>query len=70
MSAPHDPRNDWSARSSDAARDAQGPAPLDARVEAAVRTCPNCGRVLAEAKCKLYCPDHECGFYLSCADYY
>ncbi len=38
--------------------------------EILIRTCPNCGRALAERKCKLYCPDPRCGFYLSCADYY
>jgi hypothetical protein len=38
--------------------------------EELVRTCPRCSRQLAERKCKLYCPDPVCGFYLSCADYY
>lgn len=41
-----------------------------ADVERAIRTCPNCGRELAERKCKLYCADSACGYYLSCADYY
>jgi hypothetical protein len=35
-----------------------------------MRTCPNCSRRLEERKCKLFCPDPRCGFYLSCADYY
>jgi len=35
-----------------------------------MRTCPICGKELAERKCKLYCPDPVCGYFLSCADYY
>lgn len=35
-----------------------------------MRTCPICGRSLAERKCKLFCPDPRCGYFLSCADYY
>jgi hypothetical protein len=35
-----------------------------------MRTCPVCGKPLAERKCKLYCPDPVCGYYLSCADFY
>jgi len=38
--------------------------------EALMRTCPICGSELAERKCKLYCPDPICGYYLSCSDYY
>jgi hypothetical protein len=30
--------------------------------------CPVCSTRLAEQKCKLYCKD--CGYYMSCADYY
>lgn len=30
--------------------------------------CPVCSTRLAERKCKLYC--EECGYYMSCADYY
>ena len=44
--------------------------PFAAPVEQLIRTCPNCGRTLAERKCKLFCPDPRCGYYLSCADYY
>jgi hypothetical protein len=46
------------------------PTPVPSRVEELMRTCPNCGSRLAERKCKLFCPDPRCGFYLSCADYY
>jgi hypothetical protein len=30
--------------------------------------CPVCSRRLEQKKCKLFCP--ECGYYMSCADYY
>jgi hypothetical protein len=32
------------------------------------RFCPNCSAELKEQRCKLSCP--QCGFYLSCADFY
>lgn len=44
-----------------------GPAVSAERV---MRTCPVCGRELAERKCKLFCPDPRCGYYLSCSDFY
>jgi hypothetical protein len=34
------------------------------------RTCPNCGAPLIERKCKLLCPNQECGYYMSCSDFY
>jgi hypothetical protein len=30
--------------------------------------CPVCSRRLAQRKCKLFC--EQCGYYMSCADYY
>jgi hypothetical protein len=30
--------------------------------------CPVCSLRLAERKCKLFC--EQCGYYMSCADYY
>ena len=30
--------------------------------------CPVCSRRLTELKCKLVCS--QCGYYMSCADYY
>ena len=32
-----------------------------------VLTCANCGARMDERKCKLIC---ECGYFLSCSDYY
>ena len=40
------------------------------RVVDTMRTCPNCARELEERKCKLFCPNPACGYYLSCSDYY
>lgn len=51
-----------------AAQDAR-PRPA-ASAEELIRTCPNCGRALQERRCKLFCPDPRCGFFLSCAEYY
>ena len=45
------------------------PAP-SASPEELMRTCPICGRELAERKCKLFCPDPRCNYYLSCSDFY
>lgn len=32
------------------------------------RICPTCGHQLTGRRCKLICT--QCGYYLSCADYY
>ena len=34
--------------------------------EQMVRTCLNCGAILEERKCKLFC---RCGYYASCSDF-
>jgi len=34
----------------------------------ASRFCPNCSTQLVDRQCKLKCP--QCGYYLSCSDFY
>jgi hypothetical protein len=41
--------------------------PVPARPE---RICPNCGEALYESRCKLLCPNRQCGYYMSCSDFY
>jgi hypothetical protein len=41
---------------------------LPANEREAMLYCPVCSRRLSERKCKLFC--EQCGYYMSCADYY
>jgi hypothetical protein len=52
--------------------DLQDAPPLarNASADEVMRTCLICGKRLEERKCKLFCPDPRCGYFLSCADYY
>lgn len=46
-----------------------GPAKREGdREGAAMNYCPRCSTRLAERSCKLICP--ECGYYMSCSDFY
>jgi len=46
--------------------DARPSRPEPSNPERLVRTCLNCGAVLEERKCKLFC---RCGYYASCSDF-
>ena len=48
------------------------PEPVDANLdrtpEHTCTWCPNCSAKLESSRCKLVC--RQCGYYMSCADYY
>ena len=47
------------------------PEPTDKRepvAEEPMLYCPVCSKKLTARKCKLFC--EQCGYYMSCADYY
>jgi hypothetical protein len=44
--------------------------PAGSREKHPERVCPNCGCALIEQKCRLLCPNRECGYYMSCSDFY
>jgi hypothetical protein len=64
---PHRPLALDSAFASDFSQ--TGPAPEQALpVDHHCQVCPNCSHRLTGHHCKLVCT--QCGYYLSCADYY
>jgi hypothetical protein len=69
--ASHDPRTAEENRSASIDRVAVA-ADVDHAIastsEDPSRYCPVCSRRLESKRCKLICP--ECGYYMSCADYY
>lgn len=42
--------------------------PARAEADEPMLWCPVCSRRLEPRKCKLFC--EQCGYYMSCADYY
>jgi hypothetical protein len=59
---PHLPTSDESAPA------AVAPAPSNEFDPGLVMTCcANCGKQMIDRKCKMIC---ECGYFLSCSDYY
>ncbi len=43
-------------------------AAIESPVDHHCQVCPTCGQRLTGHRCKLVCT--ECGYYMSCADYY
>ncbi len=60
--APEVPQSGASAPESAAAP------PVEQPLDHYCQICPTCGNRLAGHRCKLIC--NQCGYYLSCADYY
>jgi hypothetical protein len=44
-----------------------GPAPAEFDPGLVMTCCANCGKQMIDRKCKMIC---ECGYFLSCSDYY
>lgn len=59
---------DFAVDSSHGEADGPNTQPAAQPVEHACQICPNCGHRLTGHHCKLVCT--QCGYYLSCADYY
>ena len=55
--------DDNNLRADRAVRDVETPPALDAS-----QFCPNCSVKLVDRGCKLKCP--QCGYFLSCSDFY
>ncbi len=49
-------------------KSAAAPGKAHASPELALNYCPRCSARLASRSCKLVCPN--CGYYMSCSDFY
>ena len=59
------PEPTWGSAADQGVRPTYSPHPADTEP---VLFCPVCSLRLTERKCKLYC--EQCGYFMSCADYY
>jgi len=59
---------DFSAAVSHAGASGESAGPEETPVDHHCQMCPNCAHRLIGHRCKLVCT--ECGYYMSCADYY
>lgn len=68
MTRPHSPEAHDTGKPTPHPQAASAPAGAACDLVQAMLHCPVCACRLQERRCKLSCP--QCGYYMSCADYY